>query len=272
MPFQALFASYKVISLSPNTTEIIYELINQRLDHNNTQLLGSIYYPGQPDFYKKFANVGGFQAINIDKLLKLKPNLVITWQGQTQPQSIALLKRFNIPVKVYCANSLKALSQTFEDIGVDIKMPLSGQYLKNKFNQQLVEIKKQHKKIAQPPSILLQIASHPIFVVGGQGILNDIIRFCGGYNVFAQTKKISFETSLPAVVQANPQIVIMLSTSQEVVRSKRNMWTKWYLMQAVKSQNIFDLPSVNISQYSPKLTKGVEQVCQILSNTKTQGS
>lgn len=278
LPLQSLYANttkvFTVVSLSPNTTAIIHDVIElaakeSAKDQVNTKLIGSIYYAGQPKYYENYQNIGSFQALNVEKIISLSPDLVITWAGQTQPQVIALLKRFGIKVTVFNAEDLKSLATSFADIGASIQLKTAGIALQKSFLTQLEAIIK-HKATASiinhhKPSVLLQLAMQPIFVAGGSGILNDIVMQCGGVNVFKDIDKVSFQTNINAIVERNPNVIIMLSNITKWHIDQTSMWQRWQDLFAVKNKQVFQLSSDGISQFSPQILTGVKNICDILS-------
>ncbi|WP_440651954.1 ABC transporter substrate-binding protein [Cysteiniphilum sp. 19S12-1] len=278
LPLQLLYANttrvFTVVSLSPNTTAIIHDVIEEAAKEQaksviNTKLIGSIYYAGQPKYYENYQNIGSFQALNVEKIISLKPDLVITWAGQTQPQVIALLQRFGIKVAIFNADNLESLAASFADIGVSIQLKNAGIALQKSFLSKLWTITKQKSATLvlkqHKPTVLLQLSTQPIFVAGGSGVLNDIVTQCGGVNVFKDIDKVSFQTTINAIVERNPNVIIMLSNTAKWHSDKTSMWQRWQDLQAVKNKQVFQLPSNRISQFSPQILSGVKNICDILS-------
>lgn len=273
---QSLYANtakvFTVVSLSPNTTAIIHDVIEEAAKEStkcqvNTKLIGSIYYTGQPKYYENYQNIGSFQALNVEKIISLSPDLVITWTGQTQPQVIALLERFGIKVAIFNAEDLKSLAKAFADIGATIQLKNAGTALQQSFVTQLQAIIKHNAIPAikrHKPRVLLQLATHPIFVAGGSGILNDIVTQCGGVNVFKDIDNVSFQTNINAIVERNPNVIIMLSNITKWHIDQTSMWQHWQDLLSVKNKHVFQLSSNGISQFSPQILTGVKNICDIL--------
>ncbi|WP_162902179.1 ABC transporter substrate-binding protein [Facilibium subflavum] len=265
--FNIGFGNLRVISLSPNTTEIIHEIISlvpKSQSKSSAHLVGSITYPGQPAYYQNLENIGSFQALNIEKILNLKPDLVITWQYQTPQQTLVLLKRFGIKVKVFQADNLQTLAKSFVRIGQVIGLKKQGQALAKQFSQALLAIRPKNFKIQ--PKVFLQLSNRPVFTIGGQGILNDIIEFCGGKNIFSKVNQISFEVNPAAILEYNPDFIIQTgSVSQNMFqRNAQSTWQKWPMLAAVKHKHIFVISGDSIAQYSLKIITGITQICDIL--------
>ncbi len=264
--------AFRVISLSPNTTAIIHDVIElaHKANEQSTKLIGSIYYRGQPAYYQNYQNIGSFQALNVERILSLTPDLVISWQGQTQPQTIEVLKHFGVKVAIFSANDLVQLADSFVEIGQAIHLKNAGKQLQQNFLTTLDKIIKESTNNvtsidAEKPKVLLQLAEKPIFVAGGHSILNDIIMRCGGVSIFQSLKKASFETDINAVLEKNPAVIIMISDSDGWRRTSSSMWQHWSSLSAVKNKHIFQLSSDGISQFSPQILSGVKNICDILS-------
>ncbi len=269
------YGSIRVISLSPNTTEIVHELI-QLSDQDKTLLVGTIYYPSQPSYYNNILSIGSYQGINVEAILKLHPTVVVTWKNQTPPQILALLKRFGIKVAIFNAESLIELANSFTQIAKLVSLEKEGIALKTKFKSQLQKIvqnanqskdKAENINTQQSPRVFLQLSQQPIFSIGGMGILNDIIHVCRGENIFDHVQKTSFQTVLSAVIKENPDVIIMLSSvamSKAYQTVTSSMWQNWPVINAVKEKRVYLLSSSVISQFSPKIITGVNAVCSIL--------
>ncbi len=274
LPYIAGANTTKVISLSPNTTAIIRNVImfaQKTSEEDNAKLIATIYYPGQPEYYQQYENIGSFQALNVTKILMLKPDIVITWQGQTQPQTITLLERFGIKVKIFNADNLEELGKTFVEIGTAINLNQAATKLQLDFMHKINQATQNKNKPKRSITLLFQLAEKPIFVAGGSGILNDIITRCGGENVFKSIKKVSFETDVSAILKENPQLIIMLGTMKTAWQKQPNsMWQQWTYLKAVKNHFVYQLSSDEISQFSPQIVTGIISMCDILSSANSQ--
>ena len=268
---QSTFGQLRVISLSPNTTAIIYDLMQLTPAQNITKLIATIDYPNAPAYYEAFEHVGRFQALDINKILTLNPDVVITWKNQTPPSIIELLQRFGLTVKIFNAETLSQLGESFKDIAKTIGLAENGIRLYRAFLGKLATIKaKQHKSInhSMTKRVFFQISNKPIFTIGGVGILNEVIEFCGGENVFKSIPQVSFEVSPSAVLMANPDMIIQLS--DHVMSTENSPWYAWSFLKAVQSQQVFYLPASIISQYSPSIITGIQKICELMSDQLSQ--
>ena len=80
--FASLFVvnvqALRVVSLSPNLTELVCHLGACK---ELVAVGSSSNYPKQ---VQKLPHIGGYQAINLEELLSLQPNLVLAWQTPLQ--------------------------------------------------------------------------------------------------------------------------------------------------------------------------------------------
>ena len=263
------YGDIRVISLSPNTAEIVHELI-QLVPESKTRLIASIHYPGAPDYYQQLERIGNFQSLNLEKILHLQPDIVVSWQGQTPVKAIALLRRFGIKVVIFHADHLTELASAFEKIADAIGLKKAGRVLSARFDHKLQRLlDKKHAGNSKRPSVFLQLSQRPIFTVGGVGILNEVLELCGGRNLFGDINRRSFEVDLSAVLRRNPDVIIGLWGCHQKKRPfcvNQYMWQRWPMLRAVKTAQVYALSEGVLSQLSPKIIVGIQAVCDILQN------
>ncbi|MFZ9036393.1 MAG: ABC transporter substrate-binding protein [Francisellaceae bacterium] len=264
--FLPVFANkLSVVSLSPNTTEIIYDLLQDGAPEN-VELTGILYYPGQPSYYAKFEDIGGYQAINIAKIIKLKPDVVITWKDQTDPKTLVLLRRFGINVSVFSAQTITELKKAVMEIGRALALSDIARESVRSFDHELKRIHETYGAADKNrPTVFIQIADKPLYGIGGVGIINDVIDFCGGKNIFANIDKISFMVNPEAILLKNPDYIIMLDgASKSINRVDDSVWQRALGLAAVKKHHVYRVSSAKIAQYSLKIISGITQICDIL--------
>ena len=265
-----LFA-LRVVALSPNLTVIVHDIIQASASkQNKTKLVGTVRYQGEPAYFKQLTNVGDASAVNIEQILLLKPDVVLAWEGGGNIRSIAQLKSLGIHVISLKADSLEGIAVLVRSVGVAIDLVDPANQLANKYLVDLKTLKPIRHTI--PPSVFVQFSSVPIYTMGNQGILPEILAFCGGKNIFQNLSGVSVQVSSEAVLQKKPQVILLLSSA---LRSKKqyqetteSSWGKWTFLSAVKEDQIYQIDPNILSQNTPHILQGVKVVCGILSGVR----
>jgi ABC-type Fe3+-hydroxamate transport system substrate-binding protein len=261
-----LFA-LRIVTLSPNLTVIVHDII-QNAQSTKVKLVGTVRYQGEPAYFEKLTNVGDASAVNIEQILLLEPDVVLAWEGGGNIRSIAQLKSLGIHVISLKADSLEGIAILVRSVGVAIDLAQSANILANKY---LVDLKALKPiKHAIPESVFLQLSTAPIYTVGNQGILPEILMFCGGKNIFENLSGMSVQVSPEAVLHNNPKVILLLSSvppsKKQYQKTIDSNWEKWSFLSAVKEGQIFQIDPNILSQNTPNILHGVKVVCEILSD------
>ncbi|MCX8093236.1 MAG: helical backbone metal receptor [Candidatus Goldbacteria bacterium] len=212
-----------IISLSPAHTEMLYYL-NQE-DKIKAVSLNCNY----PKDVEKKEKVGTFLNPDIEKILKNKPDLVISGGG-IQKKAIKNLENLNIPVIVLYPRDIEGIIENMNLLSF-----ITG--CKNCFEKiQNFKVKvKFHSKVNI--KIYMEIWGEPIMSVGGTSFLNDIIKRAGAENVFENTKQEYPKISDEIVIKKNPDIIILLYKPKKNFKEK----PRFKNTLAGKNDNIFIL-------------------------------
>ncbi len=199
-----LSAYDRIIALSPSINEIIYAL------GDGDKIVGNTTFCNYPEDAKNKTKVGGYFAPSLEKIISLKPDIVIM-----QSSSIKLSQKLNklgIKTKIVKLKRLEDIKNTIKNIGLILdKQPQAKSILddlENKLNKT--------KQIVQNKKILIVIGHNlkldkRIFVVGQNLYFNDIINNSGNINAFQSKKAGQPILNLENIIATNPDIVILLA-------------------------------------------------------------
>ena len=67
----------------------------------------------------------------------------------------------------------------------------------------------------QPVRVFYEIWHQPLMTVNGEHIISDVIRLCGGTNIFADLSTLAPQVSVEAVLAADPQVIIASGMAAE---------------------------------------------------------
>ena len=208
----------RVVSLSPAVTEIIYALGAQEL------LVGRTDFCLYPDAAADIPSIGGISNLNIEKILSLNPDLVISgsmvgkkvtdqMDAMGTPMVCVIEKpRFealydNITAigrlvgKTHEADSLcNALTaRCNEELG------MRNEELADSSNNSTFNI--QHSSFTPKVYYVVGFGAGGNFTAGGNTFINDIIRMAGGRNIAEGIEGWSY--SLEALMKENPDYIIV---------------------------------------------------------------
>ncbi|MGH8419768.1 MAG: cobalamin-binding protein [Pseudomonas sp.] len=241
-------AAERVISLAPSLTEIVIEL-------NAADLLVGVLDGGdRPAAVNALPSVGRYGQLEMERLLSLRPDLLLLWPGSVSVAQRDQLKRLNIPTFTAEPHTLDQLADQIEQIGERLGRAERGRQVAGEFRQRLSELRQRYHR-EDPTSVFYQVWDQPLYTVGGGQIISDALSICGARNVFADVSQPAPQVSLEAVLQRNPEVVVAGSTSQ------LNLWKTWPSLKA----RMLAVPDKGIERPSAQMLGAVAKLCESLS-------
>jgi len=230
-----LFAYERIIALSPSINEIIYAL------GGGDKIVGNTKYCDFPSEAQKKPKVGGYFSPNLEKIVSLKPDIVIMLEN-TKTLSTKLHK-LGIKTKILKLTKLEEIQKSISSIGTILNKEKEATVILNNINKELQEI----QNIVKDKKILVVIhatksLNKKIFVAGQNLYFDDIINLSGNTNALQSTRKGQPVLNLENVIAANPDIVILLSPRRiERGLSRDELIDVWLNLpiNAAKNKNIF---------------------------------
>lgn len=241
-------AAERVISLAPSLTEIVVELGAADL------LVGVLDGGDRPAPVAALPSVGRYGQLEMERLLSLRPDLLLLWPGSVSVAQRDQLQRLNIPTFFAEPHTLEQLADQIEQIGERLGRAQRGQQVAQEFRQRLAELRKRYHRDA-PLSVFYQVWDQPLYTIGGGQIISDALDVCGARNVFADVSQPAPQVSLEAVLQRDPEFVVVGSTSQ------LDIWKTWPSLKA----RMLVVPDKGIERPSGQMLGAVAKLCAVMS-------
>ncbi len=239
LPSSLLFARLRIVSLSPFITESLYILGLQN------EIVGTTIYDRTPGMQSR-SKVGTLLTINIEKIVSLKPDLVLA-TDLTPSQQLDKLKKFGIKVETFCFwKSAKTLFSEFVRLGKVVGKEKPARDLIKKINREIAIIYNKVKKLPRP-RVVVEIGVNPLWVAPKRSFINDYIILAGGKNVGPE---ISGRVNREFLIKLNPDVIIIsdmgFSAKEEVKR-----WHRYPVVSAVKNKRIYIINADDLCSPTP---------------------
>ena len=183
--------------------------------------------------------VGSTIDINVEKILLLKPDLVLTME-MTKQQDIATLKKLGIRVKVIpTPKNFAEICEQTKQIGQLLGVEKSAARILSE-TERLVDSLRQICSNVPARKIFFQIGADPIFTVLPHTYMNDFILFCNGENIAHDMTKGTMTRE--SVIAKNPDIII-IATMGGFGTQEKEVWSSFSGLKAAENHKIFLIDS-----------------------------
>jgi iron complex transport system substrate-binding protein len=249
----------KIVSLSPAITEILYFI------GAGEKVIAVTRYCDFPEEAKKKEKIGGIIDIDLEKILKIKPDIVFATRGNPL-EVIERMKSFGL--KVFAIEMERSVEDIFE--GMKKIAMVTGNWEKSKgkileLERRVKEIEKKVERRKNKPKTFLKLGSEGLWTCGKKTFINDIILKAGCKNI-SDFKEGWFEINIEALISNNPDMIIVLSKNEKDFYSKRKFLLSIpciSTINAVKENNIFYLNSDIVERPGPRIVEAIEKIYKI---------
>ena len=250
----------RIISLAPHLTETLFAA------GAGERIVGTVAYSDYPEAARKLPQVGGYASVDLEAVAALKPDLIVSWQSGNVAAHIDKLRALGFPLYLSQSNRIEDVASEIERLGVLAGTSPVANAVASQFRQRLAGLQKRY---AARPVVrtFYQIWKQPLMTIGRKQIIGDVVRLCGGENVFAQLETMAPTVTVEAVIAANPEAIIasgMADSRPEWLDD----WKRWTSITAVARDNLFFVPPDLIQRHTPRLLDGAERLCQYLEKAR----
>jgi iron complex transport system substrate-binding protein len=258
-------AAAPIVSLAPNVTEIVFAL---GLGDSLVGVTDVCDYPPQA---LKIEHVASFGRPNIEKLLSLRPQLVIA-SGLERKESLMSLESSGIGVLDLQIANIDELMAAVEKVGAATGRQAQASELVDKMNAELQAVAAhtagQKKK---KPKVFVVIEESPLMTAGRQSFLDDVIARAGGVNAAHEITQAYARVNPETVLAWQPDAILLCeasAASHATVDSKAQSLGDrfgWSTLSAIKNRRIID--DINpdlLFRPGPRLVDGVKALAERL--------
>lgn len=248
-------APQRIISLTPHLTEQLFAI------GAGAQVVAVDDASDWPAEARRLPKVANFQSINLERLLALKPDLVVLWASGSEHR-LAQLQALQIPTLIVRSAHLTDLPANLRQLGQASGHADSAAALAKQLEQQLLALHQQYQQ-QRPLRLLFQLWTPPLTTVAKGSWIQEAIELCGGDNPFADSPTPYPQISQEAVLQADPVLIL---TPQEA--SQLALWQRWPNLSAVRRQQLVRINPDRLQRLTPRTLDGIRELCEVIDKAR----
>ncbi|MEX0603406.1 MAG: cobalamin-binding protein [Marinobacter sp.] len=246
----------RIAALSPGATELIWAA------GAGDQVVAVVSFSDYPPAAREVTSVGSHTRIDMERLVSLKPDLVIGWVTGNPPEQIEALKDLGMTVFSIEPRSFEAVSTTIEKLATLAGTEEEGFAAADHFRTGIASLEQQYQH-AEPVPVFYQVWNEPLMTVNDEHLIGKVITLCGGTNVFGDLDRLVPRISVEAVIAANPEAILAGGMGEE----NRHWLTRWQAFPGVKAtrrDNLYFIPPSLVQRPTPRMLEGSRLFCEKL--------
>jgi iron complex transport system substrate-binding protein len=261
----AAAAPQRIISLVPAVTEMLFAIGAGR------QIAAVSSYDSFPPEVKALPKVGALIDPNVERILSLKPDLVIVYGSQTDLKQ--QLARAGIDMFDYRHGGLADVSTTIRALGQQTGHEAEANDLVAGIQRGLDDIRTRVQGRERPRTMLVfgreRQSLRGIYASGGVGFLSDMLAAAGGENVFADVKQESVQASTEVILTRKPDVILEVRSDSGALApadraAELAVWRAVPSVPAVRNGRVVFLSDDRILVPGPRVVEGTQLLARAL--------
>jgi len=253
----------RIVSLAPHATELVFAA------GGGSRVIGVSATSDWPPAARTLPQVGDARAIDLERIVALHPDLVVTWP-YTAPGEVARLRARGIAVFTTDPKTIDGIADDLERLGTLLGTEESARVRADALRAQLAE-RRRASAGGRRLTVFYEIWPSPLFTIGGGHLISQAIEACGGRNVFASLALPAPTVSVEAVLAAKPDVIV--AAADDGLRPDwLGDWRRWPALPAVATGNLLVVDGNLLHRPGPRFIDGVEQLCAVLDEARKRAA
>jgi iron complex transport system substrate-binding protein len=252
----------RIISLIPAVTEMVYAI------GAGPQVVAVGTFDRFPAEVASLPRVGGLLDPDVERILALKPDLVIVYGTQTELR--AQLERAGIEQFSYKHGDLASVMTTIRALGARLGHSETAERVAGELDRRLSAIRQRVAHRPRPKALLVfsrdAMTLRGIFASGGVGFIHDMLEIAGAQNVFTDVKRESVQATTELVLQRAPEVILEVrqSVKPDELDGERAVWNALVAVPAVRTGRIYILTDPALLVPGPRVAQATELMARTI--------
>jgi iron complex transport system substrate-binding protein len=246
----------RFISLAPSLTEIVYAI------GAGEGLVGRTSYCTYPAEAQKVEAVGDTLKPSIERIIALRPQIVFVSTASQLEAFTNELEAHHIAVYVTDSHDLEGVFRSIERIAEVLgKRPQADELLKQ-LRDRVGSVAEKVK--SQPPvRVFYQVSAEPLYTIGREAFITDLIKRAGGVSVTADISGAWLKYSAESALAAKPEAII-LPAGGSMGDADSNVASALKRSPAVISGRVYKVNADHLSRPGPRAVDGLEDLARAI--------
>lgn len=249
----------RIVALAPHLAELALAA------GAGSRLVGVARFSDYPPEARAIARIGDAARVDVERVLALAPDLVLAWRTGNQAADIERLERLGRSVLVTEPARLADVARLLRAIGAAAGTSGEAERAAAAFEREIAALAARYATAA-PVRVFYAIWQQPLITVNGAHIISDVLRLCGGENVFARAPLLTPSVSLEALAAARPEAI--LGGSREGGQEAFAREWRSVPLPALAHLPAFYVDPDLVQRQTPRLLQGARRICAHLDTVR----
>jgi len=250
----------RIVSLAPGATEMLFAA------GAGKHVIATVSFSDEPAAAKQVPRIGDVVAIDLEKLIALRPEVAVVWPGGGNPAQIEEIGRMRIPMYRQQVNTLADLAGSLRRLGALAGTRDVAEQAARNVESRLATLSRTYGN-GRHPNVLMEVWNHPLYTVGGTHLISDAIKACGARNIFGELRDLSPVVDVEAVVARDPDIIVAAAPPGAGAEWLAD-WKRFTTLRAVRTGGLIAFEDQRLTRLGPSVVDATEGLCKVLAGAR----
>lgn len=250
----------RVVTIAPHLTELLYAA------GAGDRLVGTLDTSDWPEAARRVPRIGDVTRLDAERLLALRPDLVLAWGDGSPKDQLALVRRLGLPVLEMQQHALEDVPASIEQLGRLFGTQSVAEPAANALRAELAALRARYAG-AKRVRVFYQVWGRPLYTLGGGHVVTEMLRVCGAENVFADQRTSGFAVDEESVYARDPDAIVLAGIPSET-QAWRERWQRAPRLRAVENRALLELAPDLVNRMGPRIGQGTAALCARLDTVR----
>lgn len=256
----------RIVTVAPHATELVFAA------GGGTHLVATDRYSDYPAQALNLPRVGDGLNLNLERVLALKPDLLVLWAygdgpAHTGTLPMALLDKLGVAVYYSNPQKLADIPEAISRLGQIMGTQTVADAKARELRQTLAALRARYAG-QRPLRTFYQLGGSPMYTLNGKSIVNDALAVCGATNVFANLPVTAPMVGVESVLLANPQVIVTAATASAGTPI-RDAWRAYAPgLAAAALGNLLGVDADRMNRPGPRMIEATRSLCEDIEKAR----
>jgi iron complex transport system substrate-binding protein len=250
----------RIVTLSPHLAEIAFAA------GAGASLVGVSARSDFPEGARRLPVVSDAGRIDLERIVALRPDLVLAWLTGNPSRQLEMLERRGIPVLAIEVRRLDDIPRLLRLVGAAARRGETAEPAALDMERSIRMLVARYAGLRKL-RVFVEIWHEPLMTVSGSHLISDVLRICGGKNVYAKAAALALTVSPETLLILRPEVVIMSSgAGSEAEQAGR--WRRLALLPAVQQGALYEVDPDLLHRQGPRLIEAARTLCERIEQAR----
>ena len=250
----------RLVVLAPHLVEQLYHI------DAGAQIVGTVDHADFPAAAQQIPRVGNYAGLQLERLLALRPDLVLYWQSGSPAADISRLQAMGIRTVAFEAKTLDDIANDLLRLGELTGKQQLAERRAAEFRQRLQKLRQQYQQ-QTAVTVFYELWDEPLSTIGPGAWPMQALTLCGGQNIFADANSAYPQVSAEALLLRQPQLILQPTSATEA-RRLTDFSRRFNGLRAVQLNQLAQPNADLLHRATLRTLDGVTELCQILAKSR----